>query len=55
MFHFLNNYLKRTILTPILHSTFFIEKDSSFKKLYYLLFFLSVARKLANFSTAKPR
>ena len=35
MFHFLSNYLKRTILTPILHSTFFIlsirhSKYSSF-------------------------
>ena len=24
MFHFLNNYLKRTIQTPILHSSFYI-------------------------------
>ena len=24
MFHFLSNYLKRTILTPILHSSFYI-------------------------------
>ena len=32
MFHFLSNYLKRIILTPILHSTFFILKILYFRK-----------------------
>ena len=37
MFHFLSNYLKRIILTPILHSSFYILHltDSSLFTLYF--------------------